>query len=96
MNWIAAFAFYAIFIAGLVFFAIAPAVERQSWLSAMLVGGFFGFVCYATYDLTNLSVAKDWPLAITLVDMAWGAVLSATVSVAAYHASAFLGIWTSS
>ncbi|MBP9836804.1 MAG: DUF2177 family protein, partial [Candidatus Pacebacteria bacterium] len=44
----------------------------------------FGLVCYATYDLTNLAVAKDWPLLITIVDMIWGAVLAASVSTVTY------------
>jgi uncharacterized membrane protein len=81
VNWTAAFIFYFIFIAGLVIFTIIPAVEKKSLSHALIFGALFGFVCYATYDLTNLAVAKDWPLTITLVDMAWGAVLAASVSI---------------
>ncbi|HAU98776.1 MAG: hypothetical protein UX04_C0002G0050 [Microgenomates group bacterium GW2011_GWF2_45_18] len=80
VNWIAAIIFYLIFIAGLVVFVITPAMEKNSWMHALLFGALFGFVCYATYDLTNLAVAKDWPLLVTLVDLAWGAVLAASVS----------------
>lgn len=80
VNWGAALAFYALFLVGLVVFVIAPAVEKQSWLQALRMGAFFGLVTYATYDLTNYAVIKDWPLPLTIVDMAWGAALSAGVA----------------
>lgn len=84
VNWTAAIAFYLIFLAGLTFFVIHPAVEKKSLLHAAQAGAFFGFVTYATYDLTNLAVAKDWPLNVTIVDLIWGAVLSCTVACATY------------
>ena len=84
INWTAAIIFYLIFIAGLVTFVIVPAVDKGSWLSALLFGAFFGLVCYATYDLTNLATTKDWPLLVTIVDMIWGAVLGALVSVVTF------------
>jgi uncharacterized membrane protein len=84
VNWWAAITFYALFIAGLIIFVVMPAVEKGSWTSALLLGAFFGLVCYATYDLTNLALAKDWPLLVTIVDLAWGAFISASVSVATY------------
>jgi uncharacterized membrane protein len=81
INWTAAVIFYLIFISGLVVFVITPAVIKNSWTHAVLMGALFGFVCYATYDLTNLAVAKDWPLLVTIIDLIWGAVLAASVSV---------------
>jgi len=84
VNWLAAIIFYLIFIAGLVVFVISPAMEKGSWVSVLMLGAFFGFVCYATYDLTNLAVAKDWPLLVTIVDLIWGAVLAASVSAITY------------
>ncbi|HEY0671232.1 MAG TPA: DUF2177 family protein [Longimicrobiales bacterium] len=84
VNWVAAIVFYLLFIAGLVVFVISPAVEKGSLRHALLFGALFGLVCYATYDLTNLAVAKDWPLLVTIVDMIWGAVLAATVSTVTY------------
>ncbi len=92
VNWTAAIIFYLIFIAGLVVFVITPAIENASWKHAMVYGAFFGFVCYATYDLTNLAVAKDWPLVVTLVDLVWGAVLAASVSIATYFIAMRIGI----
>lgn len=91
VNWAAAFAFYLIFITGLVVFVIEPAVQKGSWMHALLFGALFGLVCYATYDLTNLALTKDWPLLVTIVDMAWGAVIAASVSVAAYFIAGKIG-----
>ncbi len=84
INWTAAIVFYLLFIVGLVFFVITPAVEKGSWTYALLVGAFFGFITYATYDLTNLATLKDWPLLVTIVDLVWGAVLAASVSTVTY------------
>ena len=92
VNWIAAIIFYLIFIAGLVLFVILPAVEKGSWSQALLYGALFGFVCYATYDLTNLAVAKDWPIFITIVDLIWGAVLATSVSTITYYIAKKLGL----
>lgn len=92
VNWTAAIIFYLIFIAGLVVFVISPAVEKGSWTHALLFGALFGLVCYATYDLTNLAVAKDWPLLVTIVDLAWGAVLAASVSTVTYFIASKIGL----
>ena len=79
-NVAAAVLFYAIFLAGLVYFVIAPAVDEGSWRSALFRGAAFGLVAYATWDLTSLAVIEGFPAAIVPIDMAWGAVLAATVS----------------
>ncbi len=84
INWTAAIVFYAIFIVGLVMFVISPSVEKASWTHAVLFGALFGFISYATYDLTNLATLKDWPLFVSIVDMAWGAILGASVSFVTY------------
>ena len=83
-NLWAALIFYLIFIAGLVFFVITPALDKKMWTHALLAGLFFGLVTYATYDLTNLATVKDWPLIVTIVDLIWGMFVSAAVSVATY------------
>ena len=80
VNWVAAISFYLLYIAGMIFFVIAPALSRGSWQTALLTGAFFGFITYATYDLTNLATLKDWPLLVTIVDLAWGTTLGASVS----------------
>ena len=85
VNWIAAASFYLLYIAGLVFFVIRPAIEQSSTLHAILAGGFFGLVTYGTYDLTNLATLTDWPVLITVVDLCWGTFLNAsTAAITAY------------
>lgn len=76
--------FYAIFIVGLLAFVIVPALNKQSLAHAAGFGALFGLVAYATFDLTSQAVFKDWPTKITLIDLAWGAFLCATVSSLAY------------
>jgi uncharacterized membrane protein len=89
-NWVAAILFYLIFIGGVIFFAVVPALEFGSWQRAFLYGALFGFMAYATYDLTNLATVRDWPLTVTVVDLTWGAVLSALVALASYRIALFL------
>lgn len=84
VNWGAALLFYCLFIAGLVVLVIVPALQKGSWTHALLLGALFGLVSYATYDLTNLATLKGWPVLVTVVDLMWGAVITATVSVATY------------
>jgi uncharacterized membrane protein len=88
-NWPAAFLFYGIFIAGILFFAVAPALETGMWTKALLLGALFGFFTYATYDLTNLATVRDWPVLITAVDLAWGTVLSALVATGSFFVARF-------
>lgn len=92
VNWTAAILFYLLFIVGLVVFVITPAVEKNSWMHSLLFGALFGLVCYATYDLTNLALAKDWPLLVTIVDLVWGAVLAASVSTITYFIASKIGV----
>ena len=89
VNWPAAITFYLIYIVGILFFAVAPALERESMAKALLWGGLYGFFTYATYDLTNMALIKGWPLKIVIVDIAWGVVLCALVALASF----WLGRW---
>jgi uncharacterized membrane protein len=92
INWPAAILFYLLFIAALVIFVIIPAVEKHSWSHALIYGAFFGLVTYATYDLTNLATIKDWPVLVTAVDLVWGSVLAALISVITYFISTGTGM----
>ncbi len=84
INWLAAIIFYLLFIVGLVLFVVTPALEKNSWHYAVLFGALFGLITYATYDLTNLATLRDWPFIVTVVDLIWGAILSASESTATY------------
>ncbi|MBN1168599.1 DUF2177 family protein [Candidatus Woesebacteria bacterium] len=87
VNFVAAGLFYLLFVVGLVVFSVLPALEKNSWTQALFLGGLLGLISYATYDLTNLATIKDWPLIVTIVDMVWGTVLGASVSVISYFIS---------
>lgn len=91
VNWAAAIGFYMLFIVGLVFFALNPALEKSSLMYAILVGGFFGLITYATYDMTNLATLKDWPVFITVVDLIWGTVLCSLTTTVSYIIIKFIG-----
>jgi uncharacterized membrane protein len=92
VNWPAAVVFYLLFILGLVVFVVSPALDRDSWVRALGYGALFGLITYATYDLTNLSTIRDWPVLLTAVDLVWGTVLAATVSVITYGIGTRLGL----
>jgi uncharacterized membrane protein len=82
VNFVPAIIFYLIYTFGLVFFVISPAMKQgTSLLNIFLYGALFGLVAYATYDLTNHATMRDWPLHVTLLDMAWGALLTGATSV---------------
>ena len=80
IRWWAALVFYFLFIAGLTFFVIYPLFQSEKWILSLLYGGFFGLVCYATYDLTNLATLKNWPIKIVLIDLIWGTFVSGITS----------------
>ncbi len=84
VKWGAAVLFYSLYIAGLVFFAVLPALNEGSLVSALLYGGFFGLVCYATYDLTNLATIEGWPMKIVVYDLLWGTFISGITSLATF------------
>jgi uncharacterized membrane protein len=89
VNWTAALLFYFIYIVGILIFAVRPGLEAGSLARACLFGALFGFFTYATYDLTNLATLRDWPVLVTVVDIAWGTVLCTLVS----GGSFLIGSW---
>ncbi len=92
VTWWAAIVFYLIFIIALLVFVVVPAREAKSISKAIIYGAFFGFACYATYDLTNLATLKNWPLIVTVVDLIWGSFVSAAVAGLTYLIAEKAGI----
>jgi uncharacterized membrane protein len=90
VNWPAAICFYLIYIAGILFFGVLPALEKDSLARALVWGGLYGFFTYATYDLTNMALIKGWPLKIVVVDIVWGAFLCAVVAAASFLVGSWL------
>ena len=74
--------FYALYALGLLLLAVLPNAAEQGWSKTLVTAALFGFFAYATYDLTNLATLKGWPVGLSLLDMAWGTVVS-TASAAA-------------
>ena len=83
--------FYAVYTLGLVVFAVAPQTAETRWAVVLGSAALFGFVAYATYDLTNLATLKGWPVGLTVIDMAWGTVLSVLSAAAGRAALGLLG-----
>lgn len=83
-NWPVAVSFYLLFIIGIVFFAVYPAIQSNSLQKALVYGVLFGFFTYMTFDLTSLAVLKDYTWQITIIDILWGMFLSGSVSVLAF------------
>lgn len=90
-NWPAAIIFYLIFIGGLVYFAVNPAIESGNWLEALKLGAIYGFITYVTYDLTNLATLKDWPVMISIIDIAWGTFLNTATVTLSFFIIRWLG-----
>jgi uncharacterized membrane protein len=82
VKWVPAIIFYIIFIFGLTYFVTYP-LHTEPMMKVFLTGALFGLIAYATYDLTNHALVRDWPAIVTVVDMAWGTLLSALVAVSA-------------
>lgn len=79
-NLLAAVILYLVLLIGLTFFAIYPAWQNASLSQAVIYGALFGFFTYFTYDLTNQATLKDWPVIVTVVDIAWGTFVSGLVA----------------
>ena len=90
VNWTAAIIFYLMYIAGILIFAVLPGIAKDSLRHAALWGALFGFFTYATYDLTNLALLKDWPLNIVVVDILWGVVLCTVVATLSFYIARWL------
>lgn len=77
---VAAALFYVLYVGGIVFFAVKPALECGRAATAALNGALFGLCAYGTYDLTNQATLKDWPAVVTVADLCWGTFLTATAA----------------
>jgi uncharacterized membrane protein len=72
--------FYAIYMVGVIVFAVMPGLERGSWMVSLGYGALLGLVAYATYDLTNQAVLKNWPWMLTAADLCWGTFATAVAA----------------
>lgn len=82
--------FYALYVVGILIFAVGPGLRLNSPDHALLYGALFGFFAYATYDITNYATLKDWPFSVTQVDIAWGTTLTAVSAYLGTHGTLLL------
>ena len=87
----AAVSFYALYLVGVVAFAVLPGLEAGSVGRAAALGALFGLVAYATFDLTCAALFRDFPVVVVAVDLAWGTVLTAGTATLGYAAGRWLG-----
>jgi uncharacterized membrane protein len=87
-NWVAVALFYPLFVLAIQVFVVRPGLETGSLKWTLGRAAFFGFITYATYDLTNLATVEGWPVLVTIVDVIWGATLCSLVSFAGYFVAA--------
>lgn len=87
-SWAPAVAFYLLYAVGVVVLVVHPALEGEWPLGQVVaLGALLGLVAYGTYDLTNQATVRGWSMVVTVVDMAWGASLTAVVAATAITAA---------
>jgi uncharacterized membrane protein len=79
--------FYLLYPAGLMVFAVLPALDKQDWRVAARLGAMLGLLAYGTYDLSNMATLRGWPWQLTAIDMLWGSFLSSLAATAGYAAA---------
>jgi uncharacterized membrane protein len=90
-NFVAAGIFYAIYVVGILVFAVMPALAGGQWTDALIKGALFGFFAYLTYDMTNLATLKGWPVWIAIVDTAWGTLLTGAAATGGFLITRWMG-----
>jgi uncharacterized membrane protein len=89
-NLLVAGVFYLVYLIGVVVFAVLPALNQQNWLMALGAGALLGLVAYGTYDFTNLSTLRNWPVTLSLIDVCWGVVLTGVTATVGYFVANWL------
>ncbi len=80
---------YLAYPAGILVFATLPALDAGSARPALIYGALLGALAYATYDLTNYATLRNWTLRMTVIDIIWGAVVTAIPAMASFYATGF-------
>jgi uncharacterized membrane protein len=89
-NFAAAGLFYLVYVAGVVYLAVIPAVNAGNFATALVGGAVLGLIAYGTYDMTNLATLKNWSLSLSIVDMAWGTFLTSLAATGGYFATTWI------
>ena len=86
-----ALVFYIVYVAGILSLAVRPAIASGRWATAPFHGARFGLFAYATYDLTNQATLRMWSTRLSVIDMAWGGVLTAAAAAVGFLAARRVG-----
>ena len=81
--------FYILYIAGVVVFANGS--DPADWTKSALYGALFGFFCYATFELTSMSLLKHWEWTVVFSDIAWGTIMTGIAAAV----GGLIGMWIS-
>jgi uncharacterized membrane protein len=81
----AAAPFYLIYATGIVALAVRPAIETGSRGRAARNGAILGLTAYGTFEFTSLAIFQGWTWGLVVVDVVWGTVLTAFVSMIGYY-----------
>lgn len=84
--------FYLFYVVGILALAVIPGLQEGSLVGALWRAALFGFLAYATYDLTNLATIRGWAWQVSVIDMVWGTTLNTVVAAASYYAGVWLGL----
>jgi uncharacterized membrane protein len=90
-NLAVAATFYLFFAMAIVALAVRPGLDAGAIWSAIGYGAVLGLAAYGTYDMTNLSTLKGWPVSLSIIDLAWGTVLTSAASASGYAAVRYFG-----
>ena len=72
--------FYLLYVVGILVFVSGG--REATFQSALLYGALFGLFCYATFELTSLSILKHWTWRVAAVDVGWGSLMTAVSATA--------------
>lgn len=84
--------FYLFYVVGIIALAVIPGLKEGAVTGAMWRGALFGFLAYATYDLTNLATIQGWAWQVSVIDMVWGTALNTIVATVSFYAGTWLGL----
>ena len=91
INFPVAAAFYLLYSAAVVYLASMPGFRDSSAGTALISGAVLGLAAYGTYDITNLATLKNWPVAVSIVDMVWGTAITSIAAYAGFKALVYFG-----
>lgn len=78
--------FYPMYTLAISYLVITPAIEDgKNWSSVLIGGAILGMASYGAYNLTNYAIIKNWPLAITFKDWAWGIFMTGSSSLISWY-----------